>query len=103
MAEALLITLLADGTFHVKETGESESGEEPIDQSVDSADDLIQVVQQWAQEESDDASGGDDSDASAPEGAASPDSADDSSGGGDMASAWNAEAAKRDPASGRRM
>lgn len=104
--ESLLITKLPDGTFHVKETeAAGEDDPEPaIDQSVQSTDDVSQLVEQWLSDDSDDqdAAGGDDSgDAS--------DTGDDSAGaaapsgasGGGMKAAWDQEASSRN-ASGYR-
>jgi hypothetical protein len=108
--ESLLITMLPDGTFHVKETepaGEAGSTDPAIDQSVSSADEVTQLVQQWLSSEADEgedaADGGADE---ASEGEAPPDAnangapapAQDPQA---MKSAWNQEAATRD-ASGYR-
>lgn len=105
--ESLLITMLPDGTYHVKETepaGDTDTTP-AIDQSVQSPDDVTALVSQWLQSESqDDASEASTEDAA--DGGA--DDASESPDGGAMPaaptkSAWNAEAKKRDPASGLRM
>jgi hypothetical protein len=103
--ESLLITCLADGTYHVKETegaGDSSADGQPeappIDQSVKSPDDVLSLVQQFLSDCQGDMGGaGSDAAASPDDAAAAPDD------GADPKAAWNAEAAKRDPASGLRM
>lgn len=101
--ESLLITCLADGTYHVKETegqepaGDDDTGEQPIDQSVQSTDDVMTLVQQFLSDCQDDMGGGDASSAPPDDGSGA---APDASGSGQAA--WNAEASKRDPSSGLR-
>lgn len=93
--ESLLITLLPDGTYHVKET-EAPGEDDPdpaIDQSVKSPDEVTQLVQQWLGVETDEpedvANGGanESAEGETPEAPA---------GGADMKAAWNQEAATRD-------
>lgn len=109
--DSLLITKLPDGTFHVKETepADEASGEadQPIDQSVQSPDDAMSLVQQWLQEEGsedEDAADGGADDASEGDAGAADDGSDMGSGAPAPApkAAWNAEAKKRDPVSGLR-
>lgn len=103
--ESLLITMLPDGTYHVKET--EPAGDQDttpaIDQSVQSPDDVSALVSQWLQAEGQDdqaeASSEDASDGGADDASESPDGAP----AAPTKSAWNAEAKKRDPASGMRM
>lgn len=96
--EALLITCLADGTYHVKETegagdpdAADDADEQPIDQSVKDPQDVIQLVQQFLQDCQGDMGDGSDDDSSDPTGAMP-----------NPKSAWNAEAKMRDPSSGLR-
>lgn len=106
--ESLLITMLPDGTFHVKETepaGDDDGSAPAIDQSVQSAEDVTALVQQWLQGEAqDDASEPADSGGSASGGDPASGGAlgDDMSAPAPTKSAWNAEASKRDPSTGLR-
>ena len=104
--ESLLITLLPDGTYHVKETEPpDENDPEPaIDQSVKTADEVSQLVEQWLSEEEDETDGGADEQSESDTGGPMPgdDAAPEPADPQAMKSAWTQEAAKRDPASGLR-
>ena len=110
MTCSLLITCLPDGTFHVKETEPAggDPSDQPVDQSFQSPDEVLQVVQQFLSEGS---GSGADSD-SGPDSEMPSDSGPDSempddsgapaapaSGKSDpaQAAAWNQEAATRSP------
>lgn len=103
--ESLLITMLPDGTFHVKETEPAGDDDTTpaIDQSVQSPDDVTALVSQWLQSESQDDQSEDSSEDAADGGADDASENADGSPAAPTKSAWNAEAKKRDPASGLRM
>jgi len=91
--ESLLITMLPDGSFHVKETeaaGENDPNP-PIDQSVSSPDEVTALVAQWLQ--------GDPEDSEGPADVASEPGGEPAAEAGGAQAAWNQEAAKR-PATG---
>jgi len=109
MTCSLLITCLPDGTFHVKET-EPQGGDpsdQPVDQSFQSTDEVLQVVQQFLSEGSGsgaDSDSGPDSQQDADSGPDSEmpaDAGDDSASGAAAPSAgkaaWDQEAATRSP------
>jgi hypothetical protein len=103
--ESLLITMLPDGTFHVKETEDADpadaAGTPPIDQSVKSPDEVTQLVAQWLQEEASEDDSEDAADGGADE-SSEPADAGDANGApptpAATKAAWNAEAKGRNAA-----
>lgn len=77
--DSFLITCLPDGTYHVKSTepqGEAgDMGDAPVDKSVGSADEVIQLVQEWLQSEDQEEEGAESPDQEAAEGPSDAESA----------------------------
>lgn len=104
--DSIIITCLPDGTYHVKTTEpQGEAGSEdqqPYDKSVGSSDEVMQLVQQWLQEEDSEEEGSESPDQEAAEGPSDNESMSMSSKKAAKSAAdkqhqamWDEEAAKR--------
>lgn len=87
MAESILITVMPDGKFHVKSMEDDASAaDQPVDQTVASVDEVIQLVQQELGDEQ----------AEPGEGTPAEEKTDTGEGPSED-QMWNQEAAKRQP------